>query len=845
MLLPRRRALVLLSSRRFISSGPPPPSPPRPPPPPPPSDERLEEGSSPPPVLPHRVPPSYVPSPPSTTLLNVLPTFFRPPAPPSDLQTPNAVNAFSSGPHEDASLPILFARDQGNDGNYSRHARQELIQFLLKSSSLLLAFLTASYTAYLAKSAWAELWGMRAPSAMFEPAASGEEEEQEEWGARRVGGYGWELENDQNWTGGLKGGTDAYGQLEMIKARQQLRQAWEDKQLVEEMEYDKQRKVDSSTSTPTTTTTTTTTSSSSSSASSSSNSTTPQGSLSSVDSEPNVLDSTLDSTYSFLLKELRLDPLQVSKVTEGGAAASELYLAQAISYALKQSPRSVRFPPSISSSSNDALALPLPSPVVGARSGRRRPRIREHEAGQAITLRHAEAWEDLGTEESLAKAKGAYEGVLRDVVGVRGAETLEGRLAERVGRLEALVGGEEGGKRGEEWIVWGIARVCGWDGTGARAGRRRRLVGGGGGGGGENDASNSEENKSIASRIASYLPSWSTFTTNTNTTDHSSSSQPVALLSILPPLPTLLSSLDPSTLPPARLRTLLSLLLTLSSLQSKPNSLPEAHQTQLAIQTFLARSLPPSAHDLLDPEIPDPMLSIQGGGFNTSFADFKQRFTKRRALSVSLKAKKEQEQEQDAFEKGKRAAAERLHVLSLLLSQAVVDGHEAEVRFAMRKKGGKAKEEVERVEKEVLESVQRSLLRSSKILCLLTMRPKKKKEGKKVLPEWLPIPPPKVVLPTEPGDQFTSYSILAHPAQRLVDSAARASASAANLLGLLAMAGLGVDAFSKKRPTDPLPANPIDNKPLVSLPPPPPPSSSSSPPKPSSSSISDQLTETD
>lgn len=156
----------------------------------------------------------------------------------------------------------------------------------------------------------------------------------------------------------------------------------------------------------------------------------------------------------------------------------------------------------------------------------------------------------------------------------------------------------------------------------------------------------------------------------------------------------------------------------------------------------------------------EPISLKEVGGWGTKWRDFRERY-KGAILVEDLKTKtktetnvndnaavvvvdagegggvgkKKKNQDDDAYEKGKREAAERLHVLNLLLSEVVLDLHRSEVEFASRKSGKKGR--VKEVEEEVLERVQGAFAKGSKILYLLA-QPPRGGQGKEVLPGYLP-----------------------------------------------------------------------------------------------------------
>lgn len=514
-----------------------------------------------------------------------------------------------------------------------------------------------------------------------------------------------------------------------------------------------------------------------------------------MDGQTAVMSGLADFVASDFFFMNKLDQDAHKQMMQFGPVAAEYFMSRAIQHA-KQ--KGVRVPPI--PSPEQIEKMPLPSPIAPTE---RRPRNAAHEVGQVMLLRHAELVEALADGESFFRARCMYEGLMREIEGLEGCETLEGKLAEKMGRLSALMEGPQARARGLDWLAWGVARTSGWDGTGlktvvedvgvsSRQSLARRVVGW-------------RPWKSAASTAASIspppspsppsdLPATSGPPTTTDpaalavapSTDVSSAAQkPTAssltLISHLPPLPSLLPS-DPSLLPPCRLRTLATLLSTLSHTLSAPSTLPLAQSLQLASLTLLDDAL--SSHTTS----------------RLALADAQRTPLRKMGREVGL----DSANSQLAVPTGPDEVCARLHEYTLELERAVIGLHLAETSYALGRQTSQAGGEEEQTNAKVVRLAERSLRDASRLVFLLSSKswPSTPEQASLLVPAWSPyIPPSASKIPTSASSHFGITWPIYEPSLVLLARAASLAGSASGTLGLLSSlpsfpVPVGVDKIS-------------------------------------------------
>lgn len=316
--------------------------------------------------------------------------------------------------------------------------------------------------------------------------------------------FGWELENE-DWTGGLVGGTSSALSGEVRRA---LRGAWSTKTWGTDID--------------------------------------PEEVLSAMTGKerPNTPDS-LKGMIGLIVEEA-----EIGDAVSRSQTISLAYLDHALRLAAEDG---VAFPPE-EPNSRQALSLPALSHATP-----RRPRP-SYELGIALLLRRANILEQRASRSDLHNARLLYGRILRAVFDVEGAETLEAKLARKLGDIGCQLSDPDA----ENWFHWGIARLVG-------AGDIKDSV-----------AFNPE------------LPTSSTGSHRSPSPLGGSHLDIVHLLSLK----------APADLPPPRLRALLSLLTSLSVAQARPKTLSSALETQLASLNFIEAAL--ASSDLSSPDPSQP-----------------------------------------------------------------------------------------------------------------------------------------------------------------------------------------------------------------------------------------------
>lgn len=342
-------------------------------------------------------------------------------------------------------------------------------------------------------------------------------------------GWGWALEND-DWTGGRSGGTSSALPLE---ARRQLHMAWfalfwplgsTEAELHEQMVQDANEAE--------------------------------SGERSLFSRIREVLGADSQETLGGLLTDGQRQLTLLPPI-----AIAEAYVRSAIEETLADKSTTVWLPPALVSDD-----LPLPPAAL------HRPRIDRPASTVGITLliRHAVLLEQMATDESLERARALFERVLRAINGFKGAETLEAQLARRLGDL----GRATGDPRADAWLRWGVERVTGYRPTDDDDGSLAAL----------------QASRGTPSQRHSWWPlSWASAKAAKDAppadnalsaadASSSSSSSIAALLALR----------RTESIPPARQRALLSLVASLSAVQSRPDTLTAARETQSAALDFIA-----------------------------------------------------------------------------------------------------------------------------------------------------------------------------------------------------------------------------------------------------------------
>lgn len=388
-------------------------------------------------------------------------------------------------------------------------------------------------------------------------------------------------------------------------------------------------------------------------------------------------------------------PSSTSFLNQGENAMAEAHILMAI--AKSREVEGVWYPPPLDPT------LDFPSVTL---SSPRAPKP-ENSIGLVLLLRHANILERAATDHTLRAAREMYERVLRSVNGVQGAETLEAQLARKIGDLGKMVGDPQA----KMWVCWGLQRLVSY----------------------QPPISSAFVEKLAAPPTSISSPSWWSKTKRAP----SSASQETSLSAVSeePSVEDVLAQASSASLPPSRVRALLALLTSLSSLQSQPSTLAEAQQTQTAALSYI------NSH------LATPSSNIPNASFSYP--------------------------------------PEQVHTLTLQLYQALFSVHLAEVLYASRPKSSTPETQQTHLETS-LTWLNAAFLKASSISSILTAPPRSR------LPTHLPFPPPPPGgLPDEPSFQYNDPAVLGPPSKALLLSARKVAGSAANLLGVLTLRQTG------------------------------------------------------